>query len=314
MTAFPIWVFLLYPNSARTCRYLGCLQDNALLGSLVPLIVKWADYGCSVHSTGNCSTGPADAAVGNVVSSADVALEVANRQSADVVVLCSRRAADHVYTTLVGPVAWRAPETFDDHADGKGQVASAATDVFMLGGSFLELLCGCERTPYDWLGPGVFAYRASNATKHIGPIDVSVGRLASPRKRSESLAWPRLCRRWGCFASCCLMQAAAAPDAQPYRWRAVLASPDMSKSASLLEQLVNVTKSCLSMEAQRRPTVDQLLSSLGNLKRFGPPKLTTNTPLRFLDPATQCVTPLVLKSVSVSCKVRFGSCIPARVL
>ena len=213
MTAFPIWVFLLYPNSARTCRYLGCLQDNALLGSLVPLIVKWADYGCSVHSTGNCSTGPADAAVGNVVSSADVALEVANRQSADVVVLCSRRAADHVYTTLVGPVAWRAPETFDDHADGKGQVASAATDVFMLGGSFLELLCGCERTPYDWLGPGVFAYRASSATRAIGPIDVrSHFRPCDvARKRTLILVSVHVCgsgfslSHWVCVCLCLCM-------------------------------------------------------------------------------------------------------------
>ena len=84
-----------------------------------------------------------------------------------------RPADDRVYTDLPTPVAWRAPETFEAQAASRQQVASAATDVFMLGGSFLELLCGCERTPYDWLGAGnILPFRASYTTKHLGPVEV----------------------------------------------------------------------------------------------------------------------------------------------
>ena len=57
--------------------------------------------------------------------------------------------ADHTYTRLAFPIAWAAPETFQESE--RGQLVSAATDVYMLGSCFLELITGCFRTPFDWL-------------------------------------------------------------------------------------------------------------------------------------------------------------------
>jgi hypothetical protein len=53
------------------------------------------------------------------------------------------------YTTI-GPVAWRAPETF--HVDDKKrQIASVATDVYMLGGLMFEVLTAGRRAPFFWM-------------------------------------------------------------------------------------------------------------------------------------------------------------------
>jgi hypothetical protein len=55
------------------------------------------------------------------------------------------------YTTI-GPVAWRAPETF--HVDDKKrQIASVATDVYMLGGLMFEVLTAGRHAPFFWM-PG----------------------------------------------------------------------------------------------------------------------------------------------------------------
>ena len=54
---------------------------------------------------------------------------------------------DHAYTSLMGPVNWRAPETFD--VTFKGQIVSAASDVYMLGSCVLEMMTACTRTPFD---------------------------------------------------------------------------------------------------------------------------------------------------------------------
>ena len=53
-----------------------------------------------------------------------------------------------------------------------------ASDVFMLGCTFIEVLTGCSREPYDWLmkedpsGNRLVAYRASDATRNINPLVV----------------------------------------------------------------------------------------------------------------------------------------------
>ena len=55
---------------------------------------------------------------------------------------------------------------------------SEATDVFMLGCTFIEVFTGCSREPYDWLmeedpsGRSLFAYRASDATLNHSPLAV----------------------------------------------------------------------------------------------------------------------------------------------
>ena len=225
--------------------------------SLVPLSVKWADYGCSVRSAAatprSSAYGPGSAPSPTGVSpcvgvcpclSACACLCVCARvcgcvhlrgreSTCECMCICQLYACmsrskggigesvldsfavlltdDHVYTTRPGPIPWRAPETFEVRSGG--EVASPATDVFMLGGSFLELLCGCERTPYDWLGPGVFAYRASSATRAIGPIDVrSHFRPCDvARKRTLILVSVHVCgsgfslSHWVCVCLCLCM-------------------------------------------------------------------------------------------------------------
>ncbi len=53
-------------------------------------------------------------------------------------------------STTIGPVAWRAPETF--HLDTKKrQIASTHTDVYMLGGLVFEVLTAGRRAPFFWM-------------------------------------------------------------------------------------------------------------------------------------------------------------------
>ena len=81
------------------------------------------------------------------------------------------------YTTLVAPTAWRALETFIPRSDGS-MVATEASDVFMLGCTFIEVLAGCTREPYDWLtaedpsGTMLIAYRVHEATRNNNPLVV----------------------------------------------------------------------------------------------------------------------------------------------
>jgi hypothetical protein len=79
-----------------------------------------------------------------------------------------------VYTLLLAPTAWRAPETFVSRDGGKvGSVATPASDVFMLGCCFLELATKCTRTPYDWLvGEDLLVFRKQTVTRTIGPVQV----------------------------------------------------------------------------------------------------------------------------------------------
>ena len=83
------------------------------------------------------------------------------------------------YTTIATPLAWRACETFAPH-EGKGILASVASDVFMLGCTFVEVLTGCTREPYDWLiaedasGMKLKAYRTNVATMNNNPLVVRV--------------------------------------------------------------------------------------------------------------------------------------------
>ena len=81
------------------------------------------------------------------------------------------------YTKLVAPLAWRACETFLPHKSA-GTIVLEASDVFMLGCTFIEVLTGCSRQPYDWLieedpsGHRLIAYRASDATMNNNPLVV----------------------------------------------------------------------------------------------------------------------------------------------
>ena len=82
--------------------------------------------------------------------------------------------ADHAYTAytdLKGPVAWMAPETFDEGVNG--QLVSPASDVYMLGSCFVEVATGCERMPFDWLSPQrTMVFRVHDSSRGINCIQV----------------------------------------------------------------------------------------------------------------------------------------------
>jgi hypothetical protein len=83
---------------------------------------------------------------------------------------------DYVYTEQTAPTAWLAPEVFVDSTKGRaGKVATAASDMFMLGCCYLELATKCTRTPYDWLrGFALTGFRWHDSTRTIGPIQVTM--------------------------------------------------------------------------------------------------------------------------------------------
>ena len=80
------------------------------------------------------------------------------------------------YTKLLAPTAWRACETFIPRVSG--MVVTEASDVFMLGCTFIEVLTGCTREPYDWLteedpsGMTLITYRTHESTRSNNPLVV----------------------------------------------------------------------------------------------------------------------------------------------
>ncbi len=88
--------------------------------------------------------------------------------------VCALTTEDYLYTERTAPTAWLAPEVFVASTRGNmGKLATAASDVFMLGCCYLELVTGCTRTPYDWLtGFALTVYRGQDSTRSIGPIQV----------------------------------------------------------------------------------------------------------------------------------------------
>jgi serine/threonine protein kinase len=200
-------VFLQLASGMKHLHSCGVLHrdlktDNALIAGLLPLVVKWADFGVSVKLDGKgvASTYGGDGAGNFLVSPAAISLRIARpfclpaTPALQCVCVCvcvcicvcarvyvcvlpmARVAEDRTYTDLKAPTAWRAPETFLSRAAGKvGSVASTASDVFMLGCCFLELATGCTRTPYDWLyGESLLVYRGHDSTRAVGPIQVTL--------------------------------------------------------------------------------------------------------------------------------------------
>ena len=87
--------------------------------------------------------------------------------------------AGNQYTQLVAPLAWRACETFLPHKSAAtGTIVTEASDVFMLGCTFIEVLTGCSREPYDWLtaadpsGTALIVYRGHESTRNNNPLVV----------------------------------------------------------------------------------------------------------------------------------------------
>ena len=161
-------------------------SDNALVAGLTPVVVKWADFGCSVKLAGRVGSatygcgklfgtrrftaGCCSAAVTNVCSFATAAVVC--------LFVCLLFVTANQYTKLVAPLAWRACETFIPHKSA-GTIVTEASDVFMLGCTFIEVLTACSREPYDWLmeedpsGMTLITYRTHESTRNNNPLMVS---------------------------------------------------------------------------------------------------------------------------------------------
>ena len=89
---------------------------------------------------------------------------------------------------LVAPMAWRACETFNPRSGGD-VVVTEASDVFMLGCTFIEVLTGCTREPYDWLmeedpsGTALTVYRGRESTRNNNPPVVRAAGCAGGQGR-----------------------------------------------------------------------------------------------------------------------------------
>ena len=142
--------------------------DNALIKSVDPLVVKWGDYGCAVK-LGTNRFGDGASRWPLALTCPTLSVSVTSLCAFAFKCLCT--VADHTYTQMKGPIAWMAPETFDEREHGG--IVSPATDVYMLGSCFVELATGCERTPFDWLtGHRVLLFRGNDSTRAIDCIQV----------------------------------------------------------------------------------------------------------------------------------------------
>ena len=152
-------------------------------------------------------------------------------------------APDNRYTNMVAPLAWRACETFLPclgRREGRGASTKLlqASDVFMLGCTFLEVLTGGRRQPYDWLtaedasGAALMAFRSGDATRDVSPL-----------------------------------QAADAAGV-PVTW-AVAAGSDSDSDAAhvLFVRLLAVVTGCVTPDPASRWTVSHVLDVLTGLQR-----------------------------------------------
>jgi serine/threonine protein kinase len=135
-------------------------------------------------------------------------------------------------STVIGPVAWRAPETF--HIDEHGrQIASVATDVYMLGGLMFEVLTAGQRAPFFWMPQERLIMM--RATSSMNTLDAAM----------------------------------AAGVAIPW---SVVVDEAWTGARDVVEQLRHLMAGCLNSEPSRRPTVDVFLSTLAAMKS-GPSEL-----------------------------------------
>ncbi len=136
-------------------------------------------------------------------------------------------------STIVGPIEWRAPETF--HLDGAGQqVASVATDVYMLGGLMLEVLTAGQCVPFFWLPRGAEPRSMFRARSSLNTLDA----------------------------------AAAAGVSIP--WAVVPGDDIISGTVDGVERLKTLMARCLHAEPSRRPSMDDFLADLDAISTGDP--------------------------------------------
>jgi serine/threonine protein kinase len=129
-------------------------------------------------------------------------------------------------STTIGPVAWRAPETF--HLDeAKRQIASSQTDVYMLGGLMFEVLTAGRHAPFFWMSTESLIML--RATTSINTVDAaSAARVSIP-------------------------------------W-AVVPVDDWSGAVDGVERLKGLMSRCLHADPSRRPSMDDFLAELDAIR------------------------------------------------
>ncbi len=125
-------------------------------------------------------------------------------------------------STTIGPVAWRAPETFRVDDAGR-QIASVQTDVYMLGGLMFEVLTAGRHAPFFWMPAE--RLMVLRATTSINTLDA----------------------------------AAAAGVSIPW---AVVPGDDWSGAVDGVERLKTLMSRCLHADPSRRPSMDDFLAEL----------------------------------------------------
>jgi hypothetical protein len=129
-------------------------------------------------------------------------------------------------STTIGPVAWRAPETFRVDDAGR-QIASVQTDVYMLGGLMFEVLTAGRHAPFFWMPPE--RLMVLRATTLINTLD------------------------------------SATAAGVPIPW-AVVPGDDWSGAVDGVERLKGLMSRCLHAEPSRRPSMDDFLAELDAIR------------------------------------------------
>ncbi len=130
--------------------------------------------------------------------------------------------AARMTSTTIGPVAWRAPETF--HVDEAGrQIASVQTDVYMLGGLMFEVLTAGRHAPFFWMpSERLMVLRAMT----------SLSALDAAAAAGVSIPW------------------------------AIVRGDDWTGAVDGVERLKGLMTRCLHAEPSRRPSIDDFLAEL----------------------------------------------------
>ncbi len=186
------------------------------------------------------------------------------------------------YTTI-GPVAWRAPETFRVDDAGR-QIASVATDVYMLGGLMFEVLTAGQRAPFFWMPvEGLMLLRGSST---INVLDAAMAARVS-------IPW------------------------------SVVPGDDWAGAVDGVERLKGLMARCLQSDPSRRPSMDDFLVELDAIRdpssvldggyapvTVGPPATSTAPTGRGVGASVAGAAPATVGATGTAASAAGGSAVP----
>jgi serine/threonine protein kinase len=249
-------VFLQLASGLQHLHSCGVLHrdlttDNALVASMAPLVVKWADFDCCIRLDAAAGFGSLTETQRACLACRLRCLTPATwRLEATLLlltctVLPSLCAEKRLNSELQASIAWLAPETVADPSD-TGSVhgpSTPASDVYMLGSTFLELATGCTRAPYDWLADAeLLRFRCHPTSSGVGPVQAAV--IAG----------------------------------RPFHWS--VHPGDTPTGGMQLAALLETMHRCLAADPAARPTAAQLVDALGRVAdgRAAAPALEVSRP------------------------------------